>query len=71
MYMLREIGQVDRVDTYIRGAINAKKKIMGFGHRVYKADDPARPGCSGSRTIWPSPGQPQEMSERIRVLVQD
>lgn len=40
MRMLLEIGDVDRVEQYMRGALAAHKKIPGFGHRVYKVDDP-------------------------------
>jgi len=40
MRMLLEIGNVDRVEQYMRGSLAAKKKIPGFGHRVYKANDP-------------------------------
>jgi citrate synthase len=74
MYMLREIGQVDRVDQYIRGAINAKKKIMGFGHRVYKADDPRAAWLQRlSRDLADSSNNRKwyEMSERIRTIVQE
>ncbi|HNP69782.1 MAG TPA: citrate synthase [Kouleothrix sp.] len=74
MHMLREIGQVDRVDQYIRGAVNAKKKIMGFGHRVYKADDPRAAWLQRlSRELAESSGNRKwyDMSERIRVLVQE
>jgi citrate synthase len=35
MEMLEEIGEVENVEPYIYEAIVAKKKIMGFGHRVY------------------------------------
>lgn len=38
--MLTEIGSVDRVESYVREALNNKVKIMGFGHRVYKDGDP-------------------------------
>ncbi len=38
--MLQEIGSVDRVESYIRQALDNKVKIMGFGHRVYKDGDP-------------------------------
>jgi citrate synthase len=38
--MLKEIGSVDNVKTWFDSARAAKKKIMGFGHRVYKAYDP-------------------------------
>lgn len=73
MRMLLEIGNPDRVELYMRGAFAAKKKIMGFGHRVYKADDP--------RALWlqrlaahlaDTTGNRRwfEMSERIRAAVQ-
>jgi citrate synthase len=38
--MLDEIGSVDNVRTWAEHAIANKKKIMGFGHRVYKVKDP-------------------------------
>jgi citrate synthase len=74
MYMLREIGEVDRAEQYIRGAINAKKKIMGFGHRVYKADDPRAAWLQRlSRDLAETAGNRKwyEMSERIRGVVQE
>jgi citrate synthase len=40
MHMLREIGSMDNVEPYIRAKLRAKERIMGFGHRVYKAYDP-------------------------------
>lgn len=40
MHMLNEIGTIDRVEPYIRARLAAKDRIMGFGHRVYKALDP-------------------------------
>lgn len=38
--MLREIGTVDRVESYLDDALGRGAKIMGFGHRVYKEGDP-------------------------------
>jgi citrate synthase len=38
--MLDEIGSQENVRTWIEGAVTGKKKIMGFGHRVYKVKDP-------------------------------
>jgi citrate synthase len=38
--MLQEIGSVENVRPYIENCIAKKKKIMGFGHRVYKVKDP-------------------------------
>lgn len=40
MRMLEEIGDVGKVDAYLDEALAAKKKIMGFGHRVYRTEDP-------------------------------
>lgn len=40
MVTLREIGSLDKVDAFVADALANKKKIMGFGHRVYKAYDP-------------------------------
>jgi len=40
MRMLDEIGSLDQVDDYLDGALAAKRKIMGFGHRVYRVEDP-------------------------------
>lgn len=38
--MLEEIGSIENVRPYINHCIENKKKIMGFGHRVYKVKDP-------------------------------
>ncbi|MFC0187902.1 citrate synthase [Fictibacillus aquaticus] len=40
MKMLSEIGSEENVESYLKNAIENKKKIMGFGHRVYKNGDP-------------------------------
>jgi citrate synthase len=38
--MLERIGGPENVEKYISNVIKKKEKIMGFGHRVYKALDP-------------------------------
>jgi citrate synthase len=38
--MLNEIGSVENVRPWLAAAVAGKKKIMGFGHRVYKVKDP-------------------------------
>jgi citrate synthase len=40
MEMLLEIGSVEAVAEYLDRALAEKRKIMGFGHRVYRAEDP-------------------------------
>jgi 2-methylcitrate synthase/citrate synthase II len=39
MRMLDEIGTADRAEGWMMEALAEKKKIMGFGHRVYKKGD--------------------------------
>jgi citrate synthase len=38
--MLREIGSVDRVPSYVDRVKQGEFRLMGFGHRVYKHYDP-------------------------------
>src|SRR6185312_2173072 len=40
MRMLLKIGEPSQTETYLEGALARKERIMGFGHRVYKTDDP-------------------------------
>jgi len=38
--MLTAIGSPDRADAFIRAELAGGRRIMGFGHRVYKVRDP-------------------------------
>ena len=38
--MLDAIGQPEAAEAYLREEIGAGHKLMGFGHRIYKTDDP-------------------------------
>ncbi len=38
--MLDGIGSADNAETWIRNALNRGDRLMGFGHRVYRARDP-------------------------------
>jgi citrate synthase len=38
--MLNAIGTVDNVDAWLTNALDKGERLMGFGHRVYKAEDP-------------------------------
>lgn len=40
MEMLMEIGEIENVEPWIENALAQKKKIPGFGHRVYRVLDP-------------------------------
>jgi citrate synthase len=70
--MLREIGSVDKVDSYIADALAQKKKIMGIGHRVYKTLDPRAPHLKKmAQTLSAQLGEPKwiQMSERIAEIM--
>ena len=57
---------------YVRGLLAQKKKIPGFGHRVYTTEDPRATHLRVmSRDLGRSSGQPKwyEMSEKIEKFV--
>jgi len=39
MYLLQELETVDNIDIWLEKQLKSKRKIMGFGHRVYKKGD--------------------------------
>ena len=43
MELLDSIGSIDRVTDYLNDMFSRKEKVMGFGHRVYKKEDPRSP----------------------------
>src|SRR6476661_4142449 len=75
MRLLIEIGpeaSLERIDEAIRGKLARKVKIPGFGHRVYRTEDPRAThlrkmskdlGERAGNTRW------YEMSQRIEALV--
>ena len=75
MRMLLELGETatpDRVDAVIRAKLARKEKIPGFGHRVYRTEDPRAThlrqmsrdlGTRAGNTAWFA------MSEQIEALV--
>ncbi len=40
MEVLEEVGSPVNAETWVRDALAQKRRIMGFGHRVYKTGDP-------------------------------
>ncbi|MBI2171396.1 MAG: citrate (Si)-synthase [Chloroflexi bacterium] len=60
MKMAEEIGQPEKADGYARNILDHGGRVMGFGHRVYKAEDPrARHMRERSHTLGIAKGQPQ------------
>lgn len=70
--MLKEIGSLDQVDTYVADCLAQKRKIMGIGHRVYKVLDPRAPHLKRMAQILSAKlGDPKwiQMSERIAEIM--
>lgn len=40
MVMLKKIGNIEKAKQFVQDALQAKEKVMGIGHRVYKNGDP-------------------------------
>ncbi|QDT64144.1 citrate/2-methylcitrate synthase [Calycomorphotria hydatis] len=69
---LTKIGSLEAVDEYVNKGLEAKEKFMGFGHAVYKVEDPRakhlkelsrRLGEEQGNTMW------YDMSTRMEDLV--
>ncbi len=74
MHMLAEIGSVERVDAYVQDKLARKDKVMGFGHRVYKAYDPRATYLKTfAEKIAADTGNEKlyEMSKRIEAIMHD
>jgi citrate synthase len=72
--MLGEIGSLDRVDDEIRGRLARKEKIMGFGHRVYRTEDPRATHLRRmSKEVAESLGDTKlyDMSRRIEKIMNE
>jgi citrate synthase len=75
MRMLLEIGAdqpPEKAEEVVRAKLARKEKIPGFGHRVYRTEDPRATHLRQmSRDLGQRAGQPiwYEMSQRIEALV--
>ncbi|MEE2700712.1 MAG: citrate/2-methylcitrate synthase [Chloroflexota bacterium] len=59
MKMAEEIGRPENAEAYARNILDNGGRVMGFGHRVYKAEDPrARHLRERSKTLGEAKGQP-------------
>jgi citrate synthase len=72
MKTLQEIGAPERAEGWVREALAAKKKIMGFGHAVYRTEDPRATHLRRmSRQLGEARGEGRwyELSERLEAVV--
>jgi citrate synthase len=72
MKMLLEIGRTENAEAFIKRALSEKRKIMGFGHAVYRTEDPRAThlrkfsrevGERGGETRW------FEMSQKVEAIM--
>lgn len=69
MHMAREIGDPANAAAYVKAKRKNREAIMGFGHRVYRAEDPrARHLRDGVERLSKEKGQP-EWNEILVALV--
>jgi citrate synthase len=72
MKMLLEIQTLDKVEAYVGDLLAQKRKVMGFGHRVYHTEDPrAAVLRKMSEELGRQTGETKwfEMSKRIEDLM--
>jgi citrate synthase len=70
--MLQEIGDADQAEAWLQQALAGKRKIMGFGHRVYKNGDSRVPTMQAAleRLVAAVGGEPMlELQRRLARLM--
>ncbi|MFW6195414.1 MAG: citrate/2-methylcitrate synthase [Chloroflexota bacterium] len=73
MTMAEEIGEPENAEKYVRDALERGERIMGFGHRVYRAEDPrARNLREGVRQLSEEKGEPKwyAILEKVQEAMQ-
>jgi citrate synthase len=40
LHMIEEVEKTGNAEEYVKGLLDRKERLMGFGHRVYRAEDP-------------------------------
>ena len=72
MEMLVEIGAAEQVEPYVQRTLADHRRFMGFGHRVYKGEDPrAKHLKSYAQALGEGAGDLKwfELSERLQEAV--
>jgi citrate synthase len=74
MRTLEEIGPLEKAEGWARGALAAKRKVMGFGHAVYRTEDPRATHLRRlSRALGEAAGQRlwYDLTERLEKVVRE
>ena len=72
MEMLEAVGDPEKAEAWVQGAFAQKRKIMGFGHAVYRTEDPRATHLRRlSRQIGEEAGDRRfyDLSERVEAAV--
>lgn len=68
MVLLEEIGSPDKALPWLETALSEKRKIMGFGHRVYRNGDSRVPTMTKYRDLLASSADGQKWVEISKIL---
>jgi citrate synthase len=74
MKMIKEIKEPSKARAYIQNRLQNKEKVMGFGHRVYKTEDPRATHLRAmAKELAEKTGSPEnwEISQEIEKTVMD
>mgnify|MGYP006165813989 FL=1 len=74
LFAIGEEADDERVDSTIRRMLARKEKVPGFGHRVYRTEDPRATHLRQmSRELGQEIGQPRwfQISERIEAVMKE
>ncbi|MGH7545661.1 MAG: citrate/2-methylcitrate synthase, partial [Gemmatimonadota bacterium] len=72
MRMLLEIAEPENAEAYVKARLDRHEKVMGFGHRVYRTEDPRATHLRRwSRELGERFGRPKwfEISRRIEEVM--
>lgn len=53
--MIEEIERTGDAEAYVKQALDKGERLMGFGHRVYRAEDPAPESSAAPPANWAPP----------------
>src|SRR5439155_12153547 len=66
--MLEEVGGAANAKAWLEDAVAKKKKIMGFGHRVYKVKDPRATVLQElAENVFAETGRPKEYEIAVEL----
>jgi 2-methylcitrate synthase len=74
MHMLKEVDDPAKAEQWMKDALANKKKVMGFGHRVYRSGDsrvPTMKKYAAGLGEWKGETKWQEISDKLEKVMVD